>query len=84
MRWTSSVSDAVYMDICEAEDGSMAAAMLTDDNKADGHIGGIGSRSITVPVTFMRRGEAKSRQGECETRLGAKTKAPPILTVVAI
>ena len=62
-QWTSSVSDARYVAICEAEEGVMAVAMATDDNKADGHIGGIGSRSITGSVHYYEPGRIRKQTG---------------------
>ena len=62
-RWASRVSDARYVVICEAEEGVMAVAMATDDNKADGHIGGIGSRSITGSVYYYEPGRIRKQTG---------------------
>ena len=33
-------NDAAYVVICKAEEGGIAVAMPTDDNEADGGIGG--------------------------------------------
>ena len=62
-RWASSVSDARYVVICEAEEGVMAVAIATDDNKADGHIGGIGSRSVTGSVHYYEPGRIRKQTG---------------------